>query len=775
MGDERRGAAREFSARYAEAVVASPWIVLGASLVLVLAAAYGNLFLQLSANYRVFFKPDDPQLVALESIENTFSKNENILFMIVPEDGDATSGQALRASAWLTERAWEVPYSTRVDSIANFQHTTAEGDDLLVRDLVDAALLEDPRERTRIRSVALADPRLSGGLMAKDGGVSGVNVTVEISPEEEAVRIPEVAGFARGLASEGESLFAGIDIRLVGTIVINDAFTSASFDSQKTFLPLSLAIMAVVLGVMIRSLTGVAVTGLVIVFSVLVSTGLGSWIGIPITPPTAPAPTIVLMVAVANCTHVLVTLLQQLRAGSSRRAAIVEALRLNLHPVFLASITTALGFLAMNFSEVPPYRHLGTIVAFGVLASFVLSVTFLPALLCLLPLRRPAAKPARAGVMDRFAEFVVRRRVPLLWGSVLFALAMLAAVPRNELNDVLVHFFDESVEVRRNTDFLDTNLSGNTVIDYSLASASPDGISDPAFLADLSAFASWYREQPETRHVMVISDTFRRLNQSMHGDDPQQYRLPASRELASQYLLLYELSLPFGLDLNNRIDVARSATRMTVTATTLSSREVLDLDARSHAWLQANAPNVARAESAGPALMFAHIGQRNIYAMLIGTVVAFLGVSAILLLVLRSMRIGLISLVPNFVPGLMGFGIWGLIVGEVGLALTVVMAMTIGIVVDDTVHFLSKYRRAREEYGHDPQEAVRYSLKTAGRAIFTTTLVLVAGFLVFTLSPFLPTAGVGWLASLIIALALLADFLLLAPLLMAVDRGPSRP
>ncbi len=241
-------------------------------------------------------------------------------------------------------------------------------------------------------------------------------------------------------------------------------------------------------------------------------------------------------------------------------------------------------------------------------------------------------------------------------------------------------------------------MSGNTVIDYSLESPGPGQIADPAFLADLSAFADWYRAKPETRHVAVIGDTFRQLNKSMHGEGPQAYRLPGSRADVRAYHL------------------------------------------------------------------------RNIRAMLIGTAVAFLGVSLVLLFALRSLRIGPLSLVPNFVPGLMGFGIWGLAVGEVGLALSVVMAMTIGIVVDDTVHFLSKYRRARLEFGHSPEEAVHNALRTVGGAIFTTTLVLVAGFPILVFSPFVPTASVAKLAALIIGLALVADFLLLAPLLMALDR-----
>lgn len=470
-------------------MVTARWLIVAVTLVLVAVAGSGILFLEFSANYRMFFSKDNPQLLALESLELTYGKSDNVLFMIVPEDRDATSEQALAAAVWLTERAWQTPYLRRVDSLANFQHTTAEGDDLYVRALVDPAKLNDAEERARIRTTALADPRLAGGIIAQDGGVSAVSVTVELPEDDQVVRIPEVAGFAHKIAAETEKRFPGIDVRMVGTVMINHTFSEASVESQKVFLPASLAIMALILFLLTGKIAGVAATGLVIVFSIVASIGLGGWVGLPFTPSTAPAPTIVLMIVVANCVHLLSTLQQRLQAGDSKHEAIVESVRLNLHPVFLASVTTALGFLTMNFSEVPPYRHLGNFVAFGIGASFLLSVTFLPALLSLLPLRAPAMRRPHDPAMAAIAEFVVRRRKALLWGSATIVLALAAAIPRNDLNDVLVHFFDESIEFRQDTDFLDERLSGNTVLEYSLHSSGPGGVTEPAFLADVSAFA----------------------------------------------------------------------------------------------------------------------------------------------------------------------------------------------------------------------------------------------------------------------------------------------
>ena len=763
--------ASTFATRFGERILIHRWWVILGTLVWVSMAAAGILQLDFSSSYRVFFDDDNPQLLALEALEDTYGKNENVIFLVVPDDGNATSETALSATTWLTQAAWKIPWSRRVDSLANFQYTTADNDDLYVRDLIDSNVLDNAEARSRIRAIALADPRIAGSLIAMEGDVSAVNVTIELPSDNQLTAVGEVAEFARALVQQVEEQFEGIDLRLVGTVMINQTFTEASINSQLIFLPASLLLMAVILAVITGGFSGVVATGVVMVFSILVSLGFAGWIGLPFSPPLAPVPSIVLIIVVASCVHFLTTLKQRLSAGDSKPGAIVESLRINLHPVFLASLTTGLGFLGMNFSEVPPYRHLGNIVTFGISASFLLSITLLPAMLSLIPIRSRPSRLEAGRWLGQMADFALHYRKLLLFGWSAVVVAMVLALPRNELNDVLVHFFDESVEFRQDTDFMDKHLSGNTVLDYSLEAAEPGGALDPKFLSDVSNFAEWFREQPGVRYVSVITDTFRQLNKSMHGDDPSAYRIPESRELAAQYLLLYELSLPLGLDLNNQIDDARSATRMTVSSESLYSQELLDLNARAEAWWKANAPQIAKVNNAGPATMFAYIGQRNIQAMLVGTLTVLLVVSAILLFAFRSLRVGLISIVPNLLPAVVGFGIWGLTVGQVGLSLSVIAAMTIGIVVDDTVHFLYKYLRARREDGLNPEQAIRYAFDTAGRALVTTTLVLAAGFLILAFSSFIPTAQVGILTALIIGIALVADLSLLPALLMTLDRN----
>lgn len=756
--------------RYAEWIVRRRWLIIALSVALIALSASGTRLLEFTPDYRAFFGPENPELQAFEALQNTYTKNDNVLMVLAPGDGRVFTRETLANVEWLTRQAWQIPYSIRVDSITNFQHTRAEGDDLVVEDLVsDAAGLSDA-ELTEIQRVALAEPLLADRLVSSRGHVTGVNVVVQLPGVDTGKEGPEVVNHVRRLAQELRARDPDLEVHMAGIVMMNNAFPEASERDMTTLVPAMFIVVIVVLGVMLRFVTGTAVTVLVIVASIVAAMGLAGWLGIRLTPPSASAPVLILTLAVADCVHLLASFLYEMRYhGRDKYAAMVESLRINLQPIFLTSLTTAIGFLSMNFSDAPPFHDLGNIVAMGVMIAFALSVTLLPALVLVLPIR-VKAQPGREGhTMDRFAEFVIRRRRALFWGMGIVIVGLIVFLPRNELNDEFVKYFDESFEFRRDTDFVTANLIGTYFIDYSIESPEAGGISDPAFLARVEAFAQWLRAQPETMHVNTLTDTLKRLNKNLHADDAGWYRLPEERDLAAQYLLLYEMSLPYGLDLNNQINVDKSATRVRVTFPSLSTAGVLAFEERAQQWLEANAPEFVNTKGTGPTIMFAHIGHRNIRSMLVGTAIALVVISLVLVIALRSLKIGLISMVPNLVPAGMAFGLWGLLVGQVGLSLSVVASMSLGIVVDDTVHFLSKYLRARREKGYDTQDAVRYAFATVGMALWITSIVLVAGFGILALSGFELNAGMGLLTAVTIALALAADFLFLPPLLMKLE------
>ncbi len=760
---------KNFEQAFGHWILKYRWLVIILSLILVFAAASGGKHLKFTTDYRVFFSADNPELLAFQDLENTYTKNDNVLFVLTPKSGKVFTTESLEAVEWLTEQSWQMPYSIRVDSLTNFQHSWAEEDDLIVENLVSDAANLTADDLKKIKQIALHEPLLVNRLIAPDARVTGVNIIIQLPGIDETVETPAVVAFARDITQQLKSKYPSMEVHLTGMVLMNNAFSEASMLDMQTLIPLSFAVMLISLGLLIKGFTGTLATLSVIGLSIAAAMGAGGYLGFPISPPSASSPIIILTIAIANSVHILVSILQQIRKGLTKNAAIVESLRINLQPVTLASVTTAIGFLTMNFSDVPPFQHLGNFVAMGVLTSLILSLTFLPALMSFLPIK---AKPRAENYKDpfeRFGHFIVEKRKVFFWSSLLVIVTLISFLPRNELNDVFVNYFDESVAFRVDTDYATEHLTGTYNISYSLEAKGKGGISTPEFMQEVDAFAQWFEEQPETTHVSTYTDILKKLNKNMHGDNDAWYKLPDERDLAAQYLLLYEMSLPYGLDLNNQINIDKSATRFVVTLITLSSNELIALSARADQWLQDNTTHITKYAASGPSVMFANIGKRNIQSMLLGTTIALLLISFILIIAFRSFKMGIVSLVPNLAPAALGFGLWGIMVGEVGLALSVVSGMTLGIVVDDTVHFLSKYLRARREMGYDAANAVRYAFTTVGRALLITSIVLVLGFSVLALSSFELNSGMGLLTAIIITFAILADFLFLPTLLIKLE------
>jgi predicted RND superfamily exporter protein len=460
-----------------------------------------------------------------------------------------------------------------------------------------------------------------------------------------------------------------------------------------------------------------------------------------------------------------------LRQGHSKHEAIAQSVQINLKAIFLTNVTTILGFLGMNFSESPPFRDMGNIVGLGVTVDLVNSILLLPALMAVLPVSASTGRESAHWIdFDRVASFVIRWRRLLLW-SMLTAVALTSlGLLGIELDDNFLTYFDDSFEFRRATDFMTRNLGGWDVIEYSLSSGQSGGITDPAYMTVLDQFANWYRQQPKVVYVATLVDTLKRLNRDMHGGDPNYYRVPDQRELAAQYLLLYELSLPSGHDLNSHIDVDRSATRFTVILQSMSAKELCRMDEVAGQWLAAHAPSHVTTGGTGLSLIWARITRRNIGSMLLASVIEIVTISGIMLFSIRSLKFTALFLVPNLVPPFIAFGLWGMTKGRVGLALSVVVAMTLGIIVDDTIHFFVKYFTARREHGMTPEQAVRHAFGTVVAAIGVTTLVLISGFLVMMLSHYRMSAEMGLMCAMVIGLALVSDFFLTPALLMKFDR-----
>ena len=762
---------KTFVVKWAEWVLDHRWMVLVSSIILALGLGYGGSFIAFDTDYRAFFSKENPQLQAFDALQEKYTQDDNVFIVIAPKSGDVFTPSTLQAVTELTEDAWQTPFSSRVDALTNFQHTRAVEDDLYVTDLVENIEALSQNDLESIKQVALSEPLLVNRLVSESGHVTAVNITVKL-PGEEITEATEVIEYTRGMIADFELKYPELETYTSGMVMLSGAFFEASEKDMSGLIPLMFLVIILVIFFATRSVSSTFSALVVIIFSIMAAMGFAGWMGIKLTPPSAAAPTIILTLAIADSIHVLISLIQQMKKGLAKRAAIIESIRLNFMPVFVTSLTTIIGFLSMNFSDVPPFHDLGNITSIGMLAAFLFSVTTLPVLVSLLPLniKEESKDVSKIQWMDRAASFIVSNNRRLMWATTIAILAITSFVMQNDLNDEFVEYFDDSISFRSHTDFISDNLTGIYNVEFSLPAGESGGINNPEYLVYLSSFEKWLEDQEEVIHVNSYAEVARRVNKSMHGDSLSHYRMPTNREEAAQYLLLYEMSLPFGLDLNNQIDVDKSETRMTVTVENLSSTEMIAFSDRAESWLSENVPSYMKTTGTSSTLMFSHLSKRQILSMINGSILAILLISFLLVFALRSLKFGALSLIPNVAPIAVGFGAWALLSGVINVGMAVVFGMTLGIIVDDTVHFVSKYLRARREMGKTPEEAVLYSFRTVGRALVVTTLVLMAGFAILAQSSFLMNSAMAKITVLIIVLALVIDFLLLPGLLILIDR-----
>ena len=755
---------------YSHHLIRFRWWVLLLAIVITTLSAIGAKNLTIDTDYRVFFSDDNPELQAFEALQNTYNKEDNILIALTPNNGDIFTQQNLAAIEWLTKQAWQTTYSNRVNSITNYQYTYALEDDLIVEDLVYKAENLSQSQIDRIKQVALTEPTLVNALINPQGSITAISIINQFSQSNQ-IETPETVAFIRSLVTEFQSKYPQFEVHVSGITFLNHAFTEASLQDIQTLIPLMYLFIFIMLFWLLKSLSSLMGVVLIIAFSIISAMGLAGWFGIALTPPSASAPTIIMTLAVADSVHFLVTMLALMRRGMEKNAAIQESLRINIGPIFLTSITTAIGFLAMNSSDAPPFHDLGNITAIGVLLAFIFSVSFLPAFISIVPVKtKTQVNPDQPEAMDKLANFVIRRQKPLFWSSVGLLIFFAAMIPKITIDDNFVEYFDTSIEFRADSDYIINNLTGINSVFYSVDTGESQGINNPEFLAKINHFENWLYAQPEVVHVDTISHILKRLNKNLHADNPEWYRIPKEQDLAAQYLLLYEMSLPYGLDLNNQINIDKSATKITVTLGDLSTAQLLDFNSRAETWLQQNQASQIITKGTSTALMFSSITMRNIEQMIEGSIIALVLISMILLFALRSIKLGILSLVPNLTPVIAAIGIWALTFNTLGMAAAIVFAISIGIVVDDTVYFLSKYLRARREKQYDAEQAIRYAFSTVGQALWVTTVVLVVGFALLSQSAFLVNQQTGILMAITIASALILDFLFLPALLLKIDK-----
>lgn len=738
------------------------------SLVLTLLAVIGITRMEFIADFSTLHGKDSSEQADIDALAAQYTTANSVYLILHAESGTVFTPHWLGLIGDVTAQAWTLPYVSRVDSLTNHQRIHVTGDTFVVSDLVSDAGSLSQAQTEELKQYALSQPDLLNRFISARGDVTALQLSVQL-PEQGLNAKAGLMTAVRALRDQLEENESELTVYVVGEPVLEYALLEITLDDGKVLFPLIGVFCVIALIVLLRTPAVVIGASTLITCSILLSLGLSGWLGYDLDPISAITPNMVLMLAMADAIHLLTQYVINLRQGMSREQAMEQSLTTNLGPIFLTSITTAVGFLGMNFAESTAFHDFGNMTAIGVMVALVLTATLLPALMLNIPMPAMAKEPlSMSQLMAATGNVVVRYHRRFFWLAIMLVVGVVWFIPRNQLNDNLVNYFEPGLEVRESADFASQHLSGFQTFQYSLDSGAQFGINSPEFLQQTDRFAAWLRAQPEVTQVFSYTDVLKRINQNMHENDPDWKRVPDTREEAAQYSLLYEMSQQYGQDLSTQLTIDHSALLMTVLLRNLNNEELIALQQRADLWLQQQAPEL-QTPATGRAVMFAHLGQHIIHSMMGGAVIALALMTLMLCIGLGSVKYGLISLIPNTMPALVVYGFWGLFIGEINMAAAVTFTISLGIVVDDTVHFLSKYQRARK-HGDSTEASIRYAFNTAGTAMLTTTCVLVGSMLILGQSSFGINSTIAMMMVPILTTALVLDFTLLPALLLMLNR-----
>jgi len=628
------------------------------SLILVFFASLGGDRLSFSTNYRDIFMEDNRQLVDFDQLQSIFHESETLVFLLTPAQGSIFNKDALLSLEQLHKDSRQTPYSQGVHSLLNFQRNSPSPDGFSMNYFVPNASVISESEIKEIEKFVLSEPLLKGRLVSFSGNVTAVLVNIAM-PESRRQANSEIVAFAQQLKQRYQTQYPGMQIHITGGVMVADSFLQVAIQDALHLFPIMVIIGLVIQGLLFHSVSAVLASMGTVFFSILFTMGIAGWMDYSLNQTSALAPMLVLTLALADSTHIITHYISLLRSGLDRFTAMKNSIAENFQAIFLTSVTTSIGLLCMNFSESPPFHDFANITAIGVMAAFVLTLTLLPGFLMALPMRTSEKDLNLTLLMIRISRIAIKQRRIFFVAIGLLVLGSSYFIPSNELNDDLLEYFDESLEIRQSTNYANDHFKGARSITLALDSGKPQGISQPDFLQQVDTFSSWLKQQQRVNQVISWSDSIKQLNQNMHQGDPDFYTIPETSELASQYLLLYEMSLKTGQDINEQINFDRSTIKLTVFIDKMKNSEIIQLETNIRNWIEKNTPNI-KMVMGSQTLMFAHLGQQVIESMIIGSIAALALVTLVLIFGLKSWRYGLISLIPNVFPAAlcMAYGVY---------------------------------------------------------------------------------------------------------------------
>ena len=715
--------------------------------------------LAFEGSYRIWFAPESKLMQDYDEFVSNFSSDDTFIVAFRDEKG-IFNPKAINLILQMTEDISSLDGVRRVDSLSNYQYISAVDDDLSVEDFIYADEVGDLNAKEK---KALQDRLILNHIISKDGKTTILSVRLRdsVSKGDEKLNL-EVMQELQQIASRYKQKY-GYEIYITGTPAVTASLVEIAKRDALYLMPLCVVIVVLFLWLLFGDVVGVIVPSLVILYTFVIVLSMQFMLGYKLNNFTVNIPAFISAIAIADSLHLLIAW-RHYKQTHSRKESVYKALKSNLKAIWLTSFTTAVGFVSLGFSDIVPVRTLGYAISFGALLAFVLSILLAPALLLYV---KESYKPSEIKLLDfsslrGYGAFVSKYDKHIVVSLVFLIAILLYGIKYVNVDNNSIKYFDKSTTVRAGSDFVERYISGAMTYEIVIDSKHKDGVKQPHFLELIDKFEKELQQKyPNVVFAISIKDIIQRMHSVL--DTKSKTPLPQDANLTAQYILLYSMSIPQGMSINDQVDIHNRYLRMTINSKTQTTSQDIQMIRWIKQWWQIHTPYSATVQ--GVTAIFSYMQESVIKTLLVSIFWTFVIISVAMLLIFKRLKALLVFILPNLLPLLLIAGIMGYMHINIDIGVVISASIILGIAVDDTIHFFSKYFQAREHMGFE--ESIDYVLVHSGNAMVLTTLILSLTFLVFAISSFIPNNHFSFVTVVALNLALVFDLLLL-PALMSV-------
>jgi len=751
----------------------------------------------------------DPVRISYNGFRDQFNANDMIIISVTHESVYELSF-LLKLKAFHDDLDVKVPYVKDITSLINARDTYSDGDELVVNELLndwpeDDDDLQDLKERVQ------GNPLFENSLISNDGNVtcliietrgvitdqaddfedadvlSGfeeVDVTETEDPDSDSLESVtyfsekenrQVVRAVTKLAHKYHS--PDFSISLAGDPVVLDVYNRAMERDIVMVVILSLITIGVFLIILFQRFSGLFLPELIVISALLSTFGLLSVTGVSVKLTTIVLPGFLLAVSVGYAVHILSVFFVSFQNGKSKQDAICYAMAHSGMAVLLTAVTTSASLFSFAFSELVSIADLGFFGASGVLLAFIFTLLLLPSMIAVLPIKRKHTDHVQKksafmdGILLSISGFSVRNPKKVVAGTVLLFFISTYYTTQIQYSHNVLNWINQDENIQKDVSYIDKTLKGSVILEVIADTFVDDGVKHPEFLKSLelifNKLSLYQKNGISVGKVMSITDLIKEINQSMHDNNPDYYVLPDSKEMIYQELLLFENT--GSDDLESMVDESYTKTRIGIKIPWTDAVYLKDFMDYTHSLFYNEFGNRVSVTITGIPALLSRTIPTALNSMSKSYVIAFCIITLLMIVHVGNIKIGLLSMISNLLPILMTMGIMGAFQIKLDMSTIMIGSIAIGIVVDDTLHFMYNFRKFYEKTGN-PIKAIQKTMLGTGRALLLTSLILSTGFFILMTASLSLLVIFGALTGLTILFALLADFIINPALMILVTR-----